>query len=283
MSLDEDTQAWLAKTLGGSTNSRYKNILVSIENSDVSSKIKKYAKKARKNLIKTSNEAYVEGGVNIKTFLLELTQQKKSYIAKVTNDKFTTIAKGDTLKNVIDKIGLPNNVNVIYGTRHQAWVGRISYSMLKFEYEGIGALKFEYFSEPLEDWAVATVGIFSEFKGALSGHSMMNQNPGVMRSYIQTIMKQGNATKLDYDIAAERLYRDINDESFTDTLSWACKLLATSGDSSYRKVLKNTVDNSPTRKLRKYAEKALKHVKQGDNKEYLSGDVFKLVKEKVAD
>jgi len=66
-----------------------------------------------------------------------------------------------------------------------------------------------------------------------------------MRSYIRTIIDQGSATELDLNITAERLYQDIKNESFTDTLSWACKLLATSGNSRYTSVFEYTIEQSP--------------------------------------
>lgn len=281
--LTEDAQAWLAKALGASKNLRYKNILVAIDNSDASSKVRKYASKAEDKLINESNEPYTKGSLDIEELSREILKNKSTYVTVATKDNFRKVGKGDTINDVIAEIGLPDDVNIIYATRKQRWIGRISYSMIKIEYENLGVLSFEYFNEPVDNWTVVNIGILTEFSSELDHHPMLNSSPKEVTSYIRSLMNQNTATKLDFDIAAERLYRDVKDERYTDTLSWACKLLVTSGNSRYIAVLKNTIKKSPTRKLRRYAEGALNKLGEGNDKQYSPGDVYSQSNEKVGD
>lgn len=77
-------------------------------------------------------------------------------------------------------------------------------------------------------------------------------------------------------MAAERLYTNLNDDDYLDTLSWICRLLGLSGTDRYRATLEYVIANADARKLRKYAQKALKRTTTGSGVQYQAGDVLKL-------
>lgn len=274
-SLNTDTQAWLAKAIGASGNQRYTNFLNKILDLDVTSKLKKYVKKSLKHLVNKSDTEFILGKINLAAASSVIDKNQLVSKPVATQDSFNSVHTGDTINQVFGKLGNPDNIEVVFGTKRQHWVGDVSYSMLKLVYKELGKLNLYFSLKSQNDWVVRQVLSDKPFDGQLSQHPMMDESPLMVRSYIKGLIQQTSATELDRDLIAERLYRDLNNEDFADALSWGCKLLGLSGNGRYRSVLESTIENSTLRKLRKYAKKSLKKIPQGDVKQYQQGNVYK--------
>jgi len=268
-----DTQAWLLKALGASKSKRYQKLIVSIIESGADSKVRKYAKQALANLSQPSESSFRDGDIDLKNIAAAVAKKKSNLKPKATKALFNQVYTGDTIEKVIESLGLPPRVDVNFATKRQ-WGITASYSMLSFKYKDLGSIVF-YFESGLANWTVRKIDNSAPFSGELSKHPIMSSNASVLRAYVRGAIKQTNATALDFDLAAERLYSGLEDDDFVDALSWTCKFLATSGSSTYRQVLVHTMETAGSSKLRKYAKKSLSQLPVGDAKQYQKGDVFK--------
>jgi len=283
INLDVDIQSWLAKAVGASGNLRYNDFLTSVIDSDVPGKLVKFTKQARDNLVKKSTDTFIPGKLKLAEVVDKIAKDKLNAKSSLTREQFNMVYPGDTVNKALDTLGMPDNISVVFANKRQAWLGTVRYSMLSISYQKLGTLNFEYFGDQ-GNWIVDNVKqAYREVTSSSSAadaasvrnHQMMGNNPNAVRGYIKRIMNQGGGTQLDMDLAAERLYSDLNTRSYVDTLSWACKLLAMSGNSRYRTVLEYTMENSEFRKLRNYAHKSVKQITGGNDKQYTKGDVFK--------
>ncbi|WP_199610923.1 hypothetical protein [Flocculibacter collagenilyticus] len=272
--LDEDTKAWVVKAVGVSKSKRYEKLLLSIKKGGYSSKLKKYTKKTLKILTKSADSSFHRGDVSLQEVATRIANQHKTLTDVATEEKFASVFLGDSINQVIDKLGMPNKVRIAFGSRKQPWVGRVTYSMLAFNYEDLGSIVMHFVSGDIDNWQVRSIDSKKSFSGELSQHPMMTKDFGQMRAYIRELVKNASATPLDLDIAAERLYTDIHKEEYIDTLAWACRLLGVNGTSRYKNTLLYVIENSSYRKLRKYAKSSLKKLPKGDEEQYQQGEIF---------
>ncbi len=272
--IDEDTTAWVAKVIGVSKSQRYTSFLELAKASDISRKVKKHISNSLDDLTQPSGTTFVKGRVDLAEVIKTLNEQKKQQLNAVVPDNFKKVAIGSTINHVIKTLGMPTDYAITFGSRRQPWVGTIHYSMLNLIFADQGSFILHYVAKST-NWIVKSIKPGAQFAGDLASHPMMSSSPQMMRSYIKTLVKQSNATQLDRDIAAERLYTDLHNEEFIDTLSWACRLLGLSGTDRYRSTLSYVSQNSRFRKLEKYARKTLKQLPAGSSEQYKQGDVLK--------
>ncbi len=265
--LDFDTQSWLIKSIAINENKRYQPFLNSILKMKVNNKLKKHVKKSLRNLWYSSEKIYQKGDINLTTVVNNLALAKKETPSVNSLNNFNQLMFGNSINDVINKSGLPDQVEVVFSSRR--------HSMLKFKYHNIGNINFNFVSKPESNWIIKQTYQDKVFTGELTSHPMMNKNQSILRSYIKERIKQIDATQLDRDLAAERLFTDLSNADFIDALSWSCKFLALNNTARYRSVLEYTVKNSPYNKLRKYAKVALKQTKSDNEEQYKKGDVFK--------
>jgi len=97
-----DTLSWACKTLASTSDGRYRALLKKIADSDVHSKLRKYAKKSYRKLPKETNDPFQQGTVELNTLAeQEVTRvaSKAKIIPKAnltaTQRKLFAIAKGD--------------------------------------------------------------------------------------------------------------------------------------------------------------------------------------------
>ena len=103
---DVDTLAWLCRAIGSSGNDRYHNALKEIVNSGTHRKLRKYAKKALKQVGKAKSAQYVKGTVDL--VALRNSAQKKSAGQEAessVSQRSTTSTSGKESINVI-RIGM---------------------------------------------------------------------------------------------------------------------------------------------------------------------------------
>jgi hypothetical protein len=274
-SIDEDTTAWVAKAIGVSKSKRYTPLLTAAKTSGVSSKIKKYISKSLDKLTQSADGAYVKGSVDLAQVVATIAKQQKEQDRVIAPEKFKQVSIGDTLDQVITKLGMPTEYDITFGSRRQRWVGTIHYSMLGFTFGDQGAFNLHYVAKST-NWVVKSIKAGARFAGGLADHPMMSPSANMMRAYIKTLVKQASATELDRDIAAERLYTDLHNEEFIDTLSWACRLLGLSGTDRYRSALQYVSNTTKFSKLRKYAQNNLKQLPSGLSAQYEQGGVLNI-------
>ncbi|NRA72814.1 MAG: hypothetical protein HRU24_17590 [Gammaproteobacteria bacterium] len=272
--LNVDTQSWLAKALGTCETTRYQKLLNSIISSGADSKLKKYTRLALEQMGNKSAPSFVKGAVDMKEAANRVKKEQAKHSSKATAETFSKVYTADTIDDVINKLGMPDDVDVTFGTR-RTWGITATYSMLNIKYQDLGNFIFNFSGKGTKNWLVKRIVSTSLHRGDLSHHPMLSESPQLMRGHIRSIIKQGTATELDRDIAAERLYAGQNDDDFIDTLSWACKLLGTSGNTRYRKVLEHTIEHAGSRKLKKYAKKSLRQLGSGTEPQYQQGDIYK--------
>jgi hypothetical protein len=81
-----------------------------------------------------------------------------------------------------------------------------------------------------------------------------------------------------FDAAAERLWQNLHlqENIGVDSLSWICNIFGALKNPRYRNVLRETMNNAASSKLRKYAKKALNQIesnnRQGNTVQYRKGD-----------
>lgn len=154
ITLKIDDQAWITKALGASKNLRYYDFLTTIIDSDVHGKLIKYSKKARGALETKGGGTFVKGKINLRDLAKKISQDKKKITSNATEDDFLDVYSGDTLDQVLDALGAPNRVSVVFGTATRAWVGTVRYSMLSLKFKNLGTLNFE-FGKEIGQWIVA--------------------------------------------------------------------------------------------------------------------------------
>ncbi len=122
---DIDTLAWVCRALGNSDNSRYSSALNEVANSDAHKKLRKYAKKARKQVGEPDKTQYVKGSVDLAA-LRNSGQQSSQAKAKSAPTKkagtagLDVIVAGMSMQEVYDLVGQPSAT-----TTHQtgkAWI-----------------------------------------------------------------------------------------------------------------------------------------------------------------
>jgi len=91
----------------------------------------------------------------------------------------------------------------------------------------------------------------------------------------QSIYNTGEKDPEVLDVAAEVLLQryPTAGRSDIDTLAWLCRALGNSGNGRYHATLKEVVDSSTDKKLRKYASNALKEVGDSGQQQYVKGSV----------
>ncbi len=276
ITLDPDTKAWLAKAIGASKSTRYAKLLDSVIKNTRDSKLKKFAKKARKKLVNKADTSFDQDKVDLAQTATKIERKQQAYISIASAEKFKTVLVGDSIDTVLEKMGMPDDIGVEFGSRNLGWgLGTVSYSLLNLKFNKLGGFNFHFNKDAGSNWTVKRITTDRTFEGALASHPMMD-NPSMMRAYIRGLVKRSNATELDRDIAAERLFNGLTDHDAIDALAWACKLLGLSGTPRYRTVLEHTIENSSSRKLKKYAKKALKKIGKGDVEQYKKGDIFQI-------
>ena len=97
-----------------------------------------------------------------------------------------------------------------------------------------------------------------------------------IRNASQSIYHAGSSNREVLDVVAEVLltkYKSGGGSTHIDAMAWAAKALGQSGDSRYRAVLEEVLNNSSNRKLKKHTKKALKGISGNDAKPYKKGTV----------
>ena len=123
---DIDSLAWLCRAIGSSRNGRYHNVLQEVVDSDAHSKLRKYAKKALKEVGKAEGAQYVKGTVD----LAALRNSEKNPSAKkkkaapksspTGEESIDVVREGMSVEEVFELIGQPTAT-----TTHQtgkAWI-----------------------------------------------------------------------------------------------------------------------------------------------------------------
>jgi len=125
---DIDTLAWVCRALGNSGNSRYSSALSEVANSEAHKKLRKYAKKALKQVGESDKKQYTKGSVNLTAMRNsgQQSSQAKAKKAKPAPAKRTgtagldVIVAGMSMQEVYDLVGQPSAT-----TTHQtgkAWI-----------------------------------------------------------------------------------------------------------------------------------------------------------------
>ncbi|MCJ8273910.1 MAG: hypothetical protein MJK04_31490, partial [Psychrosphaera sp.] len=150
---DPDTTAWLAKAIGTSGSKRYTSLLNIAKNSDISRKARKHVKTSLGKLTKASDSQFVKGSIDLAQKAKEISQQRKAQSSVITPETFAKVTTGDTIDQVLSKLGMPNSVEVAFATQRRPWVGVVSYSMLQLIYTQQGSINFHYAGR-LTNWTV---------------------------------------------------------------------------------------------------------------------------------
>ncbi len=105
---------------------------------------------------------------------------------------------------------------------------------------------------------------------------LVNGGATSIRSASESIYHSGSTNREVLDVVAEVLltkYQAGGGATHIDSMAWAAKALGQSGDSRYRAVLEEVLNNSSNRKLKKHTKKSLKNISGNDAKSYKKGSV----------
>lgn len=124
---DIDTLAWVCRAIGSSGNGRYHNVLKEVVDSDAHRKLRKYAKKALKQVGDAEGKQYVKGSVDLKKMRktgAKASAKKKPVAAtkpsRSGKQNLDIIREGMSMQEVYDLVGQPTAT-----TTHQtgkAWI-----------------------------------------------------------------------------------------------------------------------------------------------------------------
>lgn len=110
---DVDTLAWVCRALGNSESGRYAPVLKEVMDSEAHRKLRKYAKKAYKQVSDKAGKAYVKGSVDIAALRkggVSKAAKAKPKVAKSSgqNNGLDVIVVGMSMQEVYDLVGQPS-------------------------------------------------------------------------------------------------------------------------------------------------------------------------------
>lgn len=123
---------------------------------------------------------------------------------------------------------------------------------------------------------IANIAIAADVIEQRNIDRLVNGGSTSIRSASESLYHSGSTNREVLDVVAEVLltrYKSGGGATHIDSMAWAAKVLGQSGDSRYRAVLQEVLDNSPNRKLQKYAKKSLKGISGNNAKPYKKGTV----------
>ena len=112
-SRDIDTLAWLCRALGNSRNSRYYSTLNEVAQSNSHRKLRKYAKKAMKEVGNSGSEQYVKGSIDIAAMRQSGQEAEPQKVAEAQPENSSgkqgldVLREGMSMQEVIDLVGHP--------------------------------------------------------------------------------------------------------------------------------------------------------------------------------
>lgn len=263
-----DALSWSAKALGTTGQARYATLLddclTRVENKNTLS----HLQEARARLTGSATSPFAGGTVDLGQARDRLARRADAVASESLARQFKELRGGRTLEDVYAEFGRPTDVKGVSvpGRRigHGVVKVRVSWDMIVFVYPGLGEVLFSYDDEK-KDWRLAEAkGAFGQIWVHGTGRfgtlddQITEGDTGDLRDAVKRLRKHGRIEPTTFDRIADRIYRShtVEDDDLADTVAWLCRILGTSGDGRYRKLLDEVSDAAVEKAVRKHAGKA---------------------------
>ena len=218
--LDIDTQAWLAKALGSTQQSRYRQALQTAKNASTSRKLTGYIKKSLKQLNGAEADSYLPGSLSL-TMLRDrvFNQQKADSQSRTTKGSFA-IRDGENLSAILSRLGLPDKAGTVMGhvnTRRivSAWGGpsKIAVQQMLLSYNDIGEIQLARNADQWIAYFVLSYGGSGESNLPAYRQKLSVENIATLKATVGELRKSQVRVPAILDLLAERLYQSRRDEN----------------------------------------------------------------------
>ncbi len=270
-----DLTAWAAKGLGATNNPRYLQVLESALATTKNSKIKKYVKGALSQIKKPSYEGLVSFDANQYDREVALKRLAERYNVKENvGDSWGEISVGNTIEETLAAFGMPYKIDEeINDTRHP-YVGRIRTQRLALKYENIGYVTFGSKGGRLtvETISASYEGL-PDVSGSKDARLINDILMGTWAQYKSAARSVCQHSKFSQEVLDASAYRAWSEKNVrgeaSDGVAWLLKCIGASGNPRYRSILTDIKKVSEMRKVRKYANSALKSLEKRDVEQFV--------------
>ncbi|WP_298772639.1 hypothetical protein [uncultured Shewanella sp.] len=261
----DDTNAWLIKAFTEYNHSEYRHFLVQLLNQKQPKKIKRYLKKALRNIDKNTGSSFKADEYKVQT--LTFVPNKLANL-----EKFEQINLGSTLEHVVDILGQPDGVGQYLHYKRRIFIGTQTFQNLRIMYTDLGSMELRYDENK---WVLdkksfqSTQNIANvdpQFQDLLS-RLISNDAPQIKaaaREAIQLPLTQSHVL----DHVAQYIWdnKNTDDRYLADSLAWLCKVLGRSQNGRYKVFMETLANSDAHKKIIKYARGPAKNLPLVDNK-----------------
>lgn len=273
-----DALAWCARVLETHGTARYNKALAQLLNQDISKKLKKYVLIAQESVAQRPTDQ-PQFDPNSKPVNLNL----DSPVAAKPGSKADKMSLkiGDPIEKVYQQLGHPIDVKVVSRRGGHGWI-KIEVSNLEAAFQDFGTIIFVRDDKKGTGWTIrrvlANTSISTELLNSEFGEyisEINSNNPDNIRRIARRIYKEEKYSSEILDHAAERILSEpaTSDRQMQDAKAWLCRIIGESGNSRYYSILKEISEGSESKKIRKYAKKALKNISESSVDQYQQGAV----------
>lgn len=256
----EDTFSWLAKAIGESNNSRYRQLLSEQLDTAQSKKIKRYLKGAINSL--ESKEVPQFQAANY-TLDPNATQTHSS---KAMASTFEQIKTGDNLKVVLSMLGQPDGVGQYVRSYSRPFIGRQTFQNLRLSYINVGSMELRY---EKTHWVVKLksvqtdadiANVHAEYRDLLS--RLVSNDVTQIRAAAREAIQLPLTDPATLDHIAQYIWDNQNtqDGHLADSLAWLCKVLSKSQDGRFKEMLQTLAQKPLHKKITRYAASSAKNL-----------------------
>lgn len=186
----------------------------------------------------------------------ESTKANQTRPPLTTSDIFSSISTGESVSSITRKLGQPDRIS-----EHKAafLAGPPAHDFTTYEYNNLGKIQF--------------FGVNPKIRTVekIIANSPVNDTPEALKTNIDAASPtQLRVLARDYsltniadvsylDIMADKAWDERNntDSEIEDAVAYLCLTLGRSGNAKYKQFLQSVVDNSKSRKIKKYGKQSL--------------------------
>ncbi|WP_299492539.1 hypothetical protein [uncultured Shewanella sp.] len=260
----DDTNAWLIKAFTEYNHPEYKDFLAQLLNKKQPNKIKRYLKKALRNI-----DSYTGTSFKINEYQV---QELIVFPNKLANsEKFKQIDLGSTLAQIVNILGQPDGVGQYLHYKRRIFIGTQTFQNLRIMYTDLGSMELRY---DKNKWTLDKksfqstqniANITPQFQDLLS-RLISNDAPQIKsaaREAIQLPLTQPDVL----DHVAQYIWdnKNTDDRYLADSLAWLCKVLGKSQNGRYKVFMETLSHSDAHKKIIKYARGPAKNLPSADS------------------
>jgi hypothetical protein len=190
--------------------------------------------------------------------LTEKTQKRENLTPA---EKFSSINIGESVDSVIQKLGNPENV---IETKTRSLHG---HDITTYEYQNLGKIRFFGIQPNIKTVEMLIPSV--EANGSPEElRAKINATPATELRLLAKAYLLNNTPDINYlDVLADKIWTERNnpDKSMEDAMAYLCLTLGKSKNARYRDFLTSVLQQSKSKKLKRYAKKELKLLSKDAN------------------